>query len=274
MHVYTVALPKGGSAKSTTAAELVAALARADHKVLAIDVDQQGNLTTRLGVTEDTEVEADTAEVLLGKASAADAAVASPAVSGAWVIAGTHALANLDTQPEIITSLRDYLPTIAGEWDAVVIDCPPAVGLLTLAALAAADTIIASVVCATEAYDQLDRLEGVIEQRIAPRMRPGQRVHWVVPARYDGRRLLDREVVEALEGRYPGHVTAPIREAVAVRDAFTAGLPVSVYDPRAKVTDDYAKALAPLIHTRDTTDMSDQPDSIVVSDQPDRTDES
>ena len=70
---------------------------------------------------------------------------------------------------------------------------------------------------------------------------------WVVPTRYDGRRTLDKEVVEMLEEMHPGKVTAPVREAVSVRDAYTAGMPVSVYDPSSKVTADYKAAVSPII---------------------------
>lgn len=249
MTVYAVALSKGGSTKTTTAAEVVAALAARGRKVLAVDVDQQGNFSKRLGLNDDTEVDAVAADVLVGKASAREAAVASPSVPGVDVLAGTHDLTEIDHLPEVLVSLRDYLPMIAGEWDDVVIDTPPALGMLTLAALAAADVVIAAVACETEAYDQLGRLVDVIASRVAPRLRSGQQVHWIVPTRYDGRRLLDREVVEALEAKHPGRVTTPIREAVAARDAYTAGLPVSLYIPGSGIAEDYAAAMAQIITT-------------------------
>lgn len=249
MTVYAVALSKGGSTKTTTAAEVVAALAARGRKVLAVDVDQQGNFSKRLGLNDDTEVDAVAADVLVGKASAREAAVASPSVPGVDVLAGTHDLTEIDHLPEVLVSLRDYLPMIAGEWDDVVIDTPPALGMLTLAALAAADVVIAAVACETEAYDQLGRLVDVIASRVAPRLRSGQQVHWIVPTRYDGRRLLDREVVEALEAKHPGRVTTPIREAVAARDAYTAGLPVSLYVPGSGIAEDYAAAMAQIITT-------------------------
>lgn len=244
MTVYTVALSKGGSTKTTTAAELVAGLARQGRRVLGIDLDQQGNLTTRLGVTGSTEVEYVAAEVLTAEATATEAAVPAPSVSGAWVLAGTHDLNALDQRPEVITALRDHLPTVAGEWDDVVIDTPPALGLLTLAALAAADVVVAAVACETEAYDQLKRLEDVIEQRVAKQMKPGQRVHWIVPTRYDGRRLLDRDILEALHKNHDGSVTPPVRETVQAKDAYTSGLPVSEYAPGSGIADDYAAVLA------------------------------
>lgn len=249
MTVYAIALSKGGSTKTTTAAEVAASLAAAGRRVLAIDLDQQGNLTTRLGITDDTEISAVAADVLTGDASAAEAAIASPSVPGVDVLAGTHDLEDIERNPEVISALRDYLPTLANQWDDIVIDTPPALGLVTLSALAAADVVIAAVACETEAYDQLPRLEKVIENRIAKRLRPGQQIHWLIPTRYDVRRLLDREIVEQLQARYPGRVTSPVREAVAVRDAYTAGMPVSVYAPGTPIVEDYAAALAPVIKT-------------------------
>jgi len=240
---YVVALSKGGSTKTTTAAELAAELARRGRRILAIDLDQQGNLTTRLGITEDTEVDAVSADVLLGKASATTAAIASPSVPGAWVLAGSHGLADLDHRPEVITSLRDHLPEVAGEWDDIVIDTPPSLGLVTLAGLAAADVVVVSLECKTEAFDQLRRLVEVIDERIAPRLHPGQRVSWIVPTKFNARRGLDREVVEILTEDYPGRVTTPVREAIAAADAYTAGKPVSIYAPKAPITADYAQAL-------------------------------
>lgn len=247
MTVYAVALSKGGSTKTTTAAEVAAALAAAGRRVLAIDLDQQGNLTTRMGVTRDTEVDAVAADVLTGEATATEAAVPAPSVPGAHIVAGTHDLADVESLPEVVSALRDHLPEVAGEWDDVVIDTPPALGSVTLTALAAADVVIAAVACETEAYDQLGRLVQFVDKRVAPRLRPGQRVHWIVPTRYDARRLLDREVVELLHDRFPDRVTSPVCEAVAARDAYTDGKPVSVYVPESKIASDYAAALAPVI---------------------------
>ncbi|MGW9114503.1 ParA family protein [Microbacterium sp. NPDC055683] len=248
MTVFTVALSKGGSTKTTTAAEVVSALTGQNRRVLAIDLDQQGNFTTRLGVTDDTDVSAVAADVLTSDATVAEAAVPAPSVPGAHVLVGTHDLTDLDQRPEVITSLRDQLPHVAGEWDDVVIDTPPALGLVTLAALAAADVVIAAVACETEALDQLGRLEEVIAARIARGMRPGQAVHWIIPTRYDHRRLLDREIVDVLTEGYPGRVTSPVREAVAARDAYTAGQPVSRYAPGSPIAEDYYEALRDVLN--------------------------
>lgn len=247
MTVYTVALSKGGSTKTTTAAEVVAALTRAGRRVLAIDLDHQGTLSARLGVDDDTEVPGTAAEVLTGQADAGQAAIESPTVPGAHVLVGTYDLNGLETRPEVISSLRDHLPQVAGEWDDVVIDTPPGQGLVTLAALAAAEVVIAAVATEGEAYDQVGRLEELIEHRVAPRLNPGAQLDWIVPTRHDGRRLHDRDVLAALREDYGARVTSTVRETVIVRDAYLAGMPASVYAAHAEVSTDYAAALAPVI---------------------------
>lgn len=241
MTVYTVASSKGGTGKTTSAAELTVELARRGRRVLAIDLDQQGNLTTRLGVKQDSEV-GFAADVLVRKASITEAATPAPSVAGAWVLAGSHDLADLESRPAIVVSLSSILPTTAGEWHDVVIDTPPALGPVTLAGLQAADTVIVALECKTEAYDQLHRLAEVIGQ-----LRNGESFAWIIPTKYNARRRLDREVVEILTEDYPDKVTPAIREAIAAADAYTVGMPVSVFAPKAPITDDYTKALAAIL---------------------------
>lgn len=244
MSVYTVALPKGGSGKTTTAAEIAATLARQGRKVLAVDLDRQGNYSARFGITGNTPVAATTADVLAGSATAQKAAISSPTVPGVDVLIGTHQLRSLDGRGEIVTSLRDHLPDIVQDWDDVVIDTPPAGDLLTLTGLAAADVCIASVVCTGEALAELPNLRDLIAGRIAPRLNKGLEIGWIIPTRYDSRRRLDREVIDALNEFWPGKVTTTVREAVAAADAYNVGMPVGTFAPRAPVSDDYAKALA------------------------------
>lgn len=245
MTVFTVAQSKGGTTKTTTAAELVAELARRKRRVLALDCDQQGNLTTRLGVTRATTVSALMADVLTGEATAEEAAVDAPSVPGAQVIAGTQHLAQVEHMPEVGAALRDYLPSLTS-WDDFVIDTPPALGVITLAALAAADVVIAPVTCEGEAYEQLDRLTRFITAKVT-RLRPDQSVHAIVPTRFDGRRVLDREVIDLLNERYPGRVCPPIREGVVARDSYLSGQPVGIFGPRSGVAKDYATALAMIL---------------------------
>ena len=96
MAVYTCALPKGGSTKTSTAAEIALALTRRGFRVLAIDLDQQGNLSTRLGITPETPIEATAAEVLDASATLREAAEPAPTAQGVDVIVGAHDLTALE----------------------------------------------------------------------------------------------------------------------------------------------------------------------------------
>ena len=142
----------------------------------------------------------------------------------------------------MITALRDHRPEVTG-FDDVVIDTPPAIGLLTLAA---ADQVVVSLACETESFDQPQRLAVAIDARVAPRLRPGAETGGIVPTRRDGRKRLDCEGVELLHERYPaGRVVYPVRQAVAARDACSADMPVSISAPTSAIAGDYAAARAP-----------------------------
>lgn len=251
MAVYTVALGKGGAGKTTTSAELAYHLTvRQGRRVLAVDLDQQRNLSTRLGVTPDTElaVAGDrvlvAADVVMGECGPADAAIEAPSLPGVHVLVGSHDLTQVEASPppDLVTSLRDVLPTVVNRYDDVVIDTPPSLGGLTLAGLAAADVVVVPVAMEGEAFDQVGRLEQVITHTLARRVRPGLRIGWIVPTRYDGRQRLPREMVELLTEQYPDRVTTPVREATVVRDAYLAGQTVSSYRPHSNPAADYAAA--------------------------------
>ncbi|WP_139738267.1 ParA family protein [Actinomyces wuliandei] len=247
MTTYVIATPKGGVGKTTTAAEVTAALAHTGRTVLAVDLDQQGNLTARLGITPTTEIPGTTADVLAGTTPLDQATTPSPAVPGADVLAGTHALADIETTPpaDLVTFLRDELPHHTHRWADTVIDTPPSVGPLTQAGLAAAHTIIAPVTPTVEAYDQLKRLQAVLDARIRRRVNRSAKIGWVVPVMFDSRaatghgRLLDRDVLDQLSTTWPGRVTPTVRETVTARDAYLDNQPVSTYAPDSPVAADY-----------------------------------
>lgn len=247
--IYTITLGKGGTGKSTTAAELVAELVRQGRKVLALDLDRQGNFTSRMGVTRDTEVYATTAQVLVGDVSVQDAAIEAPTVPGAHVVPGNHELAEVDNRSEIVAGLRAGLAK-AGEWDDIVIDTPPALGVINQAAIAAAGVIVAPVSCDAEAWEQVAQLDLFIQGRVSkPLHLDGVGINWIIPTKHRSQRLLDREVIEMLREKWGDHVTPPIRESVVVKDSYVAGQPVGLYAPSHDLVADYRVALAQITQT-------------------------
>ena len=247
MIVYTVAMGKGGAGKTATAAELAAGLAAAGARVLAIDTDPQGNLSTRLGLDFDPGPTG-TADVLLGAARLDEAAEPSPVVAGVEVLRGSADLlgVTLTEVPDLLVALKDELGEWSTRYDAAVIDTSTHQGPLTLAALAAADTIIATVAPSVEALDQCAQLRDTIASKIARRVNRGARIGYIVPCRVDRRRVLDRQVLDELD-TLGVPVSPPVRDAVAVAESYASQMPASLYAPESPVVADYAAALAPLI---------------------------
>ena len=249
--IYTVAFPKGGTTKTTTAAELIWTLAQRGRRVLAVDLDMQGTLTQRLGFTDATEFNGTAADVLTARMTIEEAATEAPDIEGVEVLVGQHDLSLVDVNSvdDLITSLRYLLPDVADRYDDVVIDTPPAMSDLSITGMAAAEYLIAPVVCDVEAYTQVDYFESVIEKRLAPRINRGLKIGAIIPTRYDGRRLLDRELVLTLREEYgeSTKVTDPIREGIAARDATRSAMPVGQYDPKSNPAKDYARVFGSLI---------------------------
>lgn len=239
MRIYTVAQQKGGTGKTTFAADLAAELARQGKHTLAIDCDAQRNLTQRLGHSSAGNPPQSILGYAAGTATAAELAVPSETVPGVDVIRANESVKNLP--PDEITQLRDLLPEETA-WDACVIDTPGDLGHITQAALVAADVVIITVETKFEAVDGIDETEDFLAKKVAKLRRslPEQKV-WYVPTRLS-RNSLGGEVVELLEERFPGRVTNPIHENVAVADAYVSMMPASIYSPRSRGARDLVAA--------------------------------
>ncbi|MFI8528498.1 ParA family protein [Promicromonospora sukumoe] len=242
MTAYAMCLTKGGTGKSSMAAELVLALARQGRKVLALDLDQQGNLTGRLGITENTPVDYTAADVLRGEASLADAVIPSPRHPNVLVLVGTRELIAVADYPppDLVTSLMFALRDFGtGSVDDIVTDLQPAAGRMLDVGLAITDEVIAPVASATEAFDQLKTVEMALASPHMKRLNPNIRLAHIVPTLYDGRRLLDQDIEATLRQQYGDRVTkGTVRESVKVKDSYTAGLTLSEYAPTSEVAAD------------------------------------
>lgn len=220
-------LGKGGATKSTTAWSLSSFLS-VDHQVLTIDMDPQSTLTNAL-LTE--KPKHGVYDALTGTAALEEAIVPATAAYGSRLsgLAATSELATLEQQTsnnlDRYYILRDLLDSTHGA-EFTVIDCPPSsTSLLTVAALVAATHVVVPVTTCAAAYEQLPAFERLLEQ-VQRRLNPQLRWVGILPTRFDGRRRLDNEVLEALRAKYP-LVHPPIAESVRIKEAMAKGSPAN-----------------------------------------------
>jgi chromosome partitioning protein len=239
--IIAIANQKGGVGKTTTAINLSASLAANDLKILLIDSDPQGNATTGLGVSK-TDDRPTLYQVLLGDADLA-ATIIQTGFEGLDIVPSDKNLvaANL----ELIdienreTRLRDSLEAVRSNYDYILIDCPPALDLLTLNALVAADSILIPIQCEFFALEGISQLLDTID-RIRASMAPGLKIEGVLLTMYDDRMNLTRQVEQDLRDFFEQDVfKTVIPRSVRLAEAPSFGKPILVYDVRSRGAESY-----------------------------------
>ncbi|HLN61895.1 MAG TPA: AAA family ATPase [Symbiobacteriaceae bacterium] len=239
--IIAVANQKGGVGKTTTSVNLSACLAEAGKRVLLIDIDPQGNATSGLGIDRKA-VKASVYDLLLEDMSPLDAMV-STVISGLSVVAATIDLAGAEIElvPRISREnrLKRALEPIRDQFDFVVIDCPPSLGLLTINALTASDSILIPIQCeyyALEGLTQLMDTFKLVREALNPRLE----VEGVLLTMFDGRTNLSIQVVEDVKRFFRGKVyRSIITRNVRLSEAPSHGLPITAYDPKSKGAEAY-----------------------------------
>lgn len=241
--VIAIANQKGGVGKTTTSINLSACLAEKGKKVLLIDMDSQGNTTSGFGF-EKNELDKTVYEVLREEVSIEEAIIpVEECFENLFLIPANRNLAGAEielvTRENMQYILKKQLEPIKDNYDFIIIDCPPALGMLTVNAMTASDSVLVPIQCEFYALDGLSQLIYTIEL-IQDSLNPDLYFEGVVFTMYDARTNLSLQVVENVKDNLKQTIYKTIiPRNVRLAEAPSYGLPINLYDKRSSGTEAY-----------------------------------
>ena len=234
--IFCIANQKGGVGKTTTAVNLAAGLTNLKQRVLLVDLDPQGNATMGAGINKST-LQSSIYQVLLGMGNVKEARLTSE--SGRFdVLPANRDLAGAEVEMVELeqreTRLKDALAEIAADYDFILIDCPPALSMLTLNGLCAANGVIIPMQCEYYALEGLSDLVNTIKI-VHAKLNPDLKVIGLLRVMFDPRMMLSQQVSAELETHFGDKVFKTIiPRNVRLAEAPSYGVPGVIYDPAAK----------------------------------------
>ncbi|MGZ5249510.1 MAG: ParA family protein [Caldimonas sp.] len=253
--IFCIANQKGGVGKTTTTVNLAAGLARLGRRVLVVDLDPQGNATMGSGVDKRT-LDPSVYDVLLESASIAETRRPSPK-GGYDIVGANRELAGAEVELVGLERrdkrLRAALESVAGEYDFVLVDCPPSLSLLTLNGLACAHGVVVPMQCEYFALEGLSDLVNTIKQ-VHANINPELEVIGILRVMFDAHITLQAQVSEQLKAHFGERVfDTVIPRNVRLAEAPSYGMPGLVFDPASKgalAFQEFAREMAARVDAR------------------------
>ena len=241
--IIAVANQKGGVGKTTTSINLAACLAEKGKKVLAVDMDPQGNLTSGLGVDKDS-VEKSIYELIIGEVDIKEV-INKEVLENLDIIttsidlsAAEIELIGVDDKEYI---LRNAIDQVKDQYDFVIIDCPPSLSMLTINAMTTADSVIVPIQCEYYALEGLSQLIHTVEL-VKDRLNSKLEIEGVVFTMYDARTNLSLQVVENVKDNLQQNIYKTIiPRNIRLAEAPSYGLPINKYDPKSTGAESYMR---------------------------------
>lgn len=239
--IIAVANQKGGVGKTTTSINLSACLATLGKKVLAIDMDPQGNMTSGLGIDKN-EVEYSVYDLILGEAEI-EQVICKEAIENLDVLPSNINLSAAEIEL-IGVEDKEYIiynevEKVRDDYDFIVIDCPPSLNTLTINAMTTADSVLVPIQCEYYALEGLSQLIHTIEL-VKERLNPNLDIEGVVFTMYDARTNLSLQVVENVKDNLNQTIYKTIiPRNIRLAEAPSHGLPINLYDPKSAGAESY-----------------------------------
>ena len=241
--IIAIANQKGGVGKTTTAINLSSCLAEKGQKVLSVDMDPQGNMTSGLGVDKE-ELENTIYNLIIGESTIEDVLIKN-AMDNLDIIPTSIDLSGAEIELLDISEkeyiVRNAIMKIKEDYDYIIIDCPPSLSILTINAMTTADSVLVPIQCEYYALEGLSQLIHTVEL-VRDRLNPELTIEGVVFTMYDARTNLSLQVVENVKDNLEQNIYKTIiPRNIRLAEAPSYGMPINKYDPKSVGSDSYMR---------------------------------
>jgi chromosome partitioning protein len=264
-HIVAIANQKGGVGKTTTAVNLAASLAIAERRTLLVDADPQGNATSGLGIAK-LELELSLYDCIVEGRPPREVILPVAGLPHLSVLPATQDLVGAELQlvgrDDREAALRVVLDMLGDDYDYIVVDCPPSLGLLTLNVLAAANTVLIPIQCEYYGLEGISQLLNTV-RLVQQNFNPGLAISGVLLTMYDSRLNLCRQVAEDAKEYFGAKVfVTPIPRNVRLAEAPSFGKPILLYDVQSVGAKSYLSVAQELMHRLEGAVVAETPEPL------------